>query len=664
MRLKGLKSTFIAIIASVYIVIGILTLFAFEMVSVRILEHLGTKFAIRQALLEKARVLSVTQKELAISIKLADSPMLKRWTLNEEDPVLKGLALDELDSYRRSFGGKSYFFVIAKSLHYYFNDTTGRYSGNELRYTLSPDNASDDWYFKTMREVDFYQLNLNVDAHLYVTKVWFNVIIKDSTGRKIGLGGTGIDISDFINTTVNSTDKGVSTILISSDGAIEGHKNRAYVEHNSRVTEANKKITVYEQIGNEDDKRKLKDALSRLASAEREVETLTIFIEGKQQLAAVAYLKDIGWYNLVLVDVAQVISMRDFLPILVIIVVSLFAIILIIGFLLNRIVLNRLAHLSRSSQEIMQGNYNIVVPVTRLDEIGMLTGSFNKMAQTVKDYTENLEQKVADRTEELNVSNVKLSESNQLIMDSIRYAQMIQDSMLPRDEVILKYVREWFAIYKPRDIVGGDFYYFHESNGAFFVALIDCTGHGVPGALMTMTCNAVLKHVIEDRQHDDPAAVLKELNKRMRETLQHDAHDSMMDNGFDIGLCYCMPALRKIVFAGARISLFHASHGDVQEIKGERQPIGYSSSDPAFDYLSHHIFIANADSFYMTTDGLLDQSGGERGISHGKKRFIDLILTIHPARLAEQDALLKQALTEYQGTYSQRDDITVIGFRI
>jgi len=663
MKRRSLKIRFTATIAMVYVIIGIATYLAFHLVVGQVVRSLGKNFAVKQALLEKSKMMSAIQSDLSLSLKLADSPLLRRWALDENNRQLAQLAREELESFRKSFKAGSAFFVIDHSEHYYFGDGTRKNSFDTPRYTLNPDNVNDAWYYRTMRDVSAFELNVDYDSHLDVTKVWFNVIVRDAGNRKIGLGGSGVDISAFINESVNSNEKGVETILIGPDGAITGHRDKQYVIRNGKVRGSEKKTTIYDLLTSDADRATLKNAIASLSSGTREVETFFLTVGGKRQLAAMSHLNEINWYNLVLVDTAGIISNRDFLPILVITIVSLLAVIVIIGYQLNRIVLAPLSTLAVSSHKIASGDFDIHMQVNSDDEIGALTRSFNDMARMVKDYTENLEHKVNERTDELNRSNRMLAESNRMVMDSIRYAQLIQASILPEETVVRRNMTDFFVIYRPRDVVGGDFYYFRESGENYIIAVIDCTGHGVPGAFMTMTANAVLGHVLDTIVNDDPAAILKELNRLIQVALHHGAGGTSVDNGLEIGLCWCAPAERKLVFAGARIDLHHVNGGKAERIAGDRQSIGYRSSNTAFSYTNHAITLEEGMMFYLASDGILDQSGGAKGWGFGRRRFNELLVRIRERSASCQRTAIEEALALYQGDTPQRDDITMLGFK-
>jgi len=662
MKRGGLKARFTLAVTVAYLLFGVLTYLAFNFVTGEVVKALGIRFAAKQALLEKSKLLATIQGDLSLSLKMSDSPLLKRWLQDEQNPRWKDLALEELENYRRHFLGRSLFLAFDHSRHYYFLDGSGDNAEANPRYLLNPENINDAWYFRTMKDVNDFELNIDYDNHLNLTKLWFNVIIKDDAGHKLGLGGGAIDISAFVDDIVNSGEPGVETILLARDGVIVGHHDQQYVLHNSKVRGAERMTTVYDLI--DGGRRELAAALEGLLAGGPEVRTLYLTMRGRTYLAAVSELKEIKWFNLVLVDVNQFVSPRDFLPVLVILILSTLAVILVIGLLLNRLVLSPLAALAETSQELAQGNFAVTMPPAGGNEIGSLTRSFGEMTRMVRDYTENLEQKVSARTAALNASHRELAEANRQVMASIRYAQLIQASLLPDGAALQRGLGDAFVLYRPRDIVGGDFYYFREEAEGCLLAVIDCTGHGVPGAFMTMTAKAVLDNLLEVTDNSDPAAVLQQFNRRIRQALHPAEGDVTIDNGLEIGLCRILPERRELVFAGARINLLAVTAGELVCHPGDRQAIGYRRSAADFAYTSHRLELAPGTALYLASDGILDQAGGPKGWGFGNRRYRALLTRIAPLPAAQQLAAIEAELAAYQGDYPQRDDITVVGFKL
>ncbi|KJU82973.1 serine phosphatase RsbU, regulator of sigma subunit [Candidatus Magnetobacterium bavaricum] len=266
--------------------------------------------------------------------------------------------------------------------------------------------------------------------------------------------------------------------------------------------------------------------------------------------------------------------------------------------------------------------------------------------------------------EKLAESYKQLEMANGQIMDSIHYARSIQSSIMPKLQGLGVHMYDYFVIWRPRDIIGGDIYCFNGQHNDFMLAIIDCTGHGVPGAIMTMLAGSTLNRVVNERGYTDPSTVLNSMNRLVREMLSGEGGGGLHDNGLDIAICYADKQARRLTFAGAKISLFCVCGGAVKEIKGDRKSIGYQTSDPEYVFTNHKIDITDGMSFYMMTDGISDQIGGEQGLPFGKKRFKYLIAQHSTRPFHEQQTLLTEAFESYRGQQQQRDDVTVIGFRV
>ena len=280
-----------------------------------------------------------------------------------------------------------------------------------------------------------------------------------------------------------------------------------------------------------------------------------------------------------------------------------------------------------------------------------------KAEEALKEARDLLEIRVIERTAELLEANTK-------IMDSIQYAQTIQQAILPKSDVIADRLSGFFILWKPKDVLSGDFFWFEQCREGFLIAAIDCTGHGVPGAIMTMIAHTALQRVVNDMGYDDPAKILTELNRYVKGYLNQQETNTLADDGFDIGICKVNEAEKQLTFAGARIKLFYSENGSVSEIHGDRQSIGYRSSNVNFHFSNHKVPMNGDQRFYITTDGLVDQVGGEKGFPFGKSRFIRFIAAHNKFGFSEQKKLLEEKIAQYKGDEPQRDDITVVGFTI
>lgn len=266
-----------------------------------------------------------------------------------------------------------------------------------------------------------------------------------------------------------------------------------------------------------------------------------------------------------------------------------------------------------------------------------------------------LERQVEERTRQLTVQNQK-------IMDSIEYAQRLQASIIPSNEKMEQAFPEFFVIWQPRDLVGGDFYWLGYKEGYVILAVADCTGHGVPGALMTMTGASVLKHIVDEVCYDNPAEILSELNNRMKAVLHNRSHQGISDDGIDIGIV--VKKGYEISFSGAKIPLFVKTAGGLEIIPGDRHSIGYNRSDNDLKFDEVKRTMQKGDRIYLTSDGFLDQNGGDKDYQLGRKRFTELILENSTLTLNEQKERFLEAFTDYSGENDQRDDITVLAIEL
>ncbi len=250
-----------------------------------------------------------------------------------------------------------------------------------------------------------------------------------------------------------------------------------------------------------------------------------------------------------------------------------------------------------------------------------------------------------------------------VISSSINYASNIQQSILPGKEALDKLFPHYFTLWEPRDRVGGDIYFSKSWGLGKIFALGDCTGHGVPGAFMSMIANGALEMATLETPPGDSAVLLQRTHQLIQQALGQQKEDSKSDDGIDIGLCYIAPRNRKIVFSGARFSLFVVENAMVTEIKGNKKfGLGYCATPHNVQFANNDVRINPERSYYMTSDGLVDQIGGPKRRSFGKKRFKKLLVEMESVPWVRKSQFLLNELNEYQGNERRRDDVSVIGF--
>ena len=279
-------------------------------------------------------------------------------------------------------------------------------------------------------------------------------------------------------------------------------------------------------------------------------------------------------------------------------------------------------------------------------------------------------EEIQTQRDELEQVNNLLFKHNQNIESSIWYAHTIQKAILPSKSNIDKYF-EHFVVFKPRDIVSGDFYWFNRLPGddsqphKFIMAVVDCTGHGVPGALMSMIGSRLISEIVNERNITDPARILVELNKLINIVLKQDTEDNI--DGMDIALCYVVKDSEDkstITFSGANRPIYILRKGSetIETIKGNRKTIGGIMPDLDAEFENHSFNLTKGDMIFMNSDGYIDQNG-EDGRKLSVIKFHNMIFEKADQPMNEIGEYLDISFDVYRGKQSQRDDATVLGIR-
>ncbi len=274
-----------------------------------------------------------------------------------------------------------------------------------------------------------------------------------------------------------------------------------------------------------------------------------------------------------------------------------------------------------------------------------------------------LEERVRERTMEIERQKNEIENQQKEITDSILYAQMIQRAVMPSLEEFSQLLPELFILFLPRDIVSGDFYYLNRKDGQIIIAAADCTGHGVPGAFMSMLGISQLNEIISNTKKVRANTVLNQLRESIKQTLATSGDSHEPKDGLDITLCVLDEKLDRLEFSGAFNPLYQIRDGELIQHKADRMPIGYYYGQPE-SFRGHKVNIQEGDIFYMFSDGYADQLGGPKTKKFTSKRFRELLLRIHDKPLLEQKEILHKSLMEWKGNTSQLDDILIIGLRI
>jgi serine phosphatase RsbU (regulator of sigma subunit) len=349
-------------------------------------------------------------------------------------------------------------------------------------------------------------------------------------------------------------------------------------------------------------------------------------------------------------------------------------VLMIIVFLIyrkTRVITNPIKKLVEHVNRVSNGNLSERAEVSGSTEIITLSTRFNKMIAELEELYNDLEQKVRDRTAEVMAQKTEieaqrdlLAEQQKHIIDSIQYSKRLQNAILPTLDFVSELFPESFVLYMPKDIISGDFYWFHRHGNKHYFSAIDCTGHGVPGALVSMVGQNWLNYAVKDLELEKPSDILDALNDGVMSTFKERDDETSVKDGMDLALCCVDYDNMKLEFAGAYNPMLVIRDGEITQIKGDKFPIGAFFRGVKGKFQNHELDVKKGDLVYVFSDGYADQFGGEANFKFLTKRFRQLLLDIHEKPLNEQRDILEQTIRDWMEGVEQIDDITVVGIKV
>ncbi|WP_274362799.1 SpoIIE family protein phosphatase [Paenibacillus thermotolerans] len=536
------------------------------------------------------------------ALLLARDPEIVQWIDDgESDPQLTEHVRRKLISLRTEYGYTNSFIV---------SEVTGHYWGEngDIIGTMSKSEPLDRWFYDALASGNPVALNLDYNEARGNTFFFINALV-GPPDQPIGVAGVGFGLShlaDDFERMKYGKDSGIWLI----DGSGKIHLT-------NRVDQYGKDIGISLPSAVRS------DILTHLASGEaKDPYVLEYTDSGDRLYDLISYpVQSTDWRLLFQIRRSETISFLDTIKINTVIaaLISILAITFLFFFI----------------SRYFTDPYKRAILINR-----------------------ELERQVEERTREL-------FEQQRKLVDSIEYAQKIQESLLPSHDGLAAVLNDYFLLWRPRDTVGGDFYWVKPLPDGYLLAVGDCTGHGVPGALMASITLSILNQISESDSNSDPAAILHSLNSNVKRMLRKDEQSNAADDGLDIGLLRFYrdkPAL----FAGAKTDLYFrsGSDGGLHVVRGVRKSIGYRRSGENTVFLNHELRLDEGDTLYMTTDGFLDQNGGEKNYPYGKGRFLELVRSCGGSALKDQAKAFESALELYMGEEPQRDDITVLALAV
>jgi serine phosphatase RsbU (regulator of sigma subunit) len=534
----------------------------------------------------------------------ARDPLNVKWINGEEkDGELGKLVLGNLENIETSYDYNYAFIAGIKTKNYYFRQNSNKNNKNFM--VLSESNPDDKWFFQMLKSKKQITFNVNYDIALDESFLFVNTIMGNPEDP-IGITGVGLNL--------NSITKEFKEFKV-------GKKSNLWMVDENGVIELSDKR---EDIGKKVKDFLPKDVVKRVQSKngnEKENVKVAQYYDTNNEIVDYAYcpLNSTNWTLFYEIPRNESISLIDSLRIHTIITVIL---VLFFFMLLYYFISKKIAN-----------------PYKQAMLLNM-----------------ELESKVNIRTQEL-------KESNEKVKDSIEYSKRLQESILPLDEEMKRLFEDKFVIWRPRDIVGGDFFWLREIDDVTVIAVGDCTGHGVPGALMTMTVNAILHNIVTTINKDDPSIILRELHTKLKETLNKNSNPESVDDGLDIAI-FCINKKSNLLYCGANMEMYIKHDKEVKTFKPQTKGVGYSYIELNKFICNEVISIEEGDIFIVTTDGFIHQNGGQKNYPFGKKRFYNMIQQCESEDLSLMKSEFEHVLEEYMADKEQRDDITVFAFKV
>ncbi|MBI3520493.1 MAG: SpoIIE family protein phosphatase [Bacteroidetes bacterium] len=337
------------------------------------------------------------------------------------------------------------------------------------------------------------------------------------------------------------------------------------------------------------------------------------------------------------------------------------------------IALNSLVESMESTTEFAKqtgkGNFEAYYkPLSKDDSLGH---ALLKMRDSLSENERVLEQKVIERTEqivkqkeEIELKTKELEILFKQVTDSIHYAKRIQEAILPPNNLVKQILPESFVLYKPKDIVSGDFYWIDKKNEWCYFAAVDCTGHGVPGAFMSIVGYNILKDILKNTESTEPAVIMDKMNDGVAHTLHTNTTSGQQTkDGMDMTLCAINYDTLELQFSGAFNPLYIIRNNELIQYKADKFPVGmFIGEKQAFT--NHRIQLQKGDSIYIFSDGYADQFGGPKGKKFMAGNFRQLLMDVSKLPIERQKSMLNQTIEEWRGNLEQVDDILIIGVQV
>ncbi|MEY4757261.1 MAG: hypothetical protein RJA34_2159 [Pseudomonadota bacterium] len=394
----NLRPRFILFTAMLFLVFAVPTWLAVRSLADGIVQQWALRYAEKQVRYDKSRTLQPILREVALSRQLAQSQYIRDWAHQPDDPELTRRAIAEMESFRLNFQDRSYFVALLKNGHYYHNNASNEFAGKQLRYVLYPSAEKDAWFYDLVRQGRSLHINVNPDENLGITKLWIDILIRDGE-QILGMAGTGLDLTSFIRNVVEENVPGVNSLFVDHTGAIQMHRNQRLIDFSSISKVGRAQNTLELLLDRPADHAAVMSAMKSLESQADTVITLPVEMQGKRYLAGLAYLPEIDWYEITLLDLEVLLPFSEFTGIVLVYLLTLAGVLLLFNLALQHYVLRPLNKLDAAMASVEAGQAAPgQLELLGTGEIRGLMQRFSRMASVVMESRRDLESKVQART--------------------------------------------------------------------------------------------------------------------------------------------------------------------------------------------------------------------------------------------------------------------------
>jgi len=399
----NLKTRFLLLAALLVLTASATAWTVFQRIAEGIIEQWGVRLAETQVRYDSAKLLQPVAREIALARQMADSQVLRRWAHRPNDPALYAEAKSEMESFRGNFQDKSYFVALLKSGAYFHNNARNEFADQPLRYHLKRDNPADAWFYTLIQEQRDFLLNVNPDVPLGVTKLWIDVLIRDG-GQVLGVVGTGLELEDILRDVIDVSPAGISTLFVDHNGAIQLSRDRALIDYASVLKQAADKKVFDRLLDHAEDSSALRAMMVRLSANDTPPMTVLsqfVSVGGKRHLAGIAYLPELGWFEITLLDLDVLMPVSSLNVAALAFGAALLLTLAIVHLSLGRLVFHPISALEKAILQVRDGKPGPVALPAGKGEIGSLIKHFEAMADAVRSNRADLENRVRERTEAL-----------------------------------------------------------------------------------------------------------------------------------------------------------------------------------------------------------------------------------------------------------------------